>query len=190
MNKKICARTYVYMFLQQSKKYRGNRKTVVFFSRPFIVIVTPNVSENAVRTASRSQFSVHHRLLLFSTLIKPSPSFLQPSICTHLCLIFLILRHLKCGLYLHHFRQIYGYFFSLLVVKSGVEGVATQLFEGCLGWWTYEALIVSIFIWYFDSIWIAFYMNHISLYSLMEIHSAFSGYSFGSSASWTILKKL
>ena len=78
MNKKICARTYVYMFLQQSKKYRGNRKTVVFFSRPFIVIVTPNVSENAVRTASRSQFSVHHRLLLFSTLIKPSPSFLPP----------------------------------------------------------------------------------------------------------------
>lgn len=47
MNKKICARTYVYMFLQQSKKYRGNRKTVVFFSRPFIVIVTPNVSQNA-----------------------------------------------------------------------------------------------------------------------------------------------
>ena len=31
-----------------------------------------------MRTASRSQFSVHHRLLLFSTLIKPSPSFLPP----------------------------------------------------------------------------------------------------------------
>ena len=76
MNKKICARTYVYMFLQQSKKYRGNRKTVVFFSRPFIVIVTPKGLK--MRTASRSQFSVHHRLLLFPTLIKSSPSFLPP----------------------------------------------------------------------------------------------------------------
>ena len=75
MNKQICARTYVYI-LQQSKKYRGNRKTVVFFSRPFIVIVTPKGLK--MRTASRSQFSVHHRLLLFSILIKPSPSFLPP----------------------------------------------------------------------------------------------------------------
>ena len=76
MNKKICARTYVCVFLQQSKKYRETEK--LSSSSVALLLLSSLPMCLKMRTASRSQFSVHHRLLLFSTLIKPSPSFLPP----------------------------------------------------------------------------------------------------------------